>query len=550
MFRARGLQAKRASIRVLAIATAGVTAASGAVVAGAVPGATPASAHAASGDSLEIDSLGVPAVHAGGNSRSHGRQLVARLARTATDGYGMVAVTWARGTAPTGTRVRVRSEVDGAWTPWTKVPVDPDEGPSADEEVSGVRDGTAPLWVGDGSAVAVRVTAPAGTRPKHVRVVTIDPGSDPATSASRRLAAAGRAPVQPTKFPAMPHVITRAQWGADPSLDDPCWKPIYGSSAKMVFVHHTVNSNDYARSDGKAIVRAIQAYHTQSRGWCDIGYNFLIDKYGKVYEGRRGGMRRPVRGAHAGDYNTNTVGVSLIGNFQIARPTKQMKRALIRFIGWRLGTSYVPVRGTVRVNGTQFNRISGHRDAMPTECPGKYVYRWLPTLRERVAHYLSDYRSSIRVRAKDLGRSVTGPVFRGEARQDGGLHTVFGNGSMYAKAGVGAHWLTGPALRAYQLRGGSHGRFGFPATDLQRTALPRVRLAVFEHGRMYRVGKQHTYTLWGRIMIRYRKLGGITGQLGPPTSNMLPTGTGRRAEFVHGSITWNRDTGDVTVESS
>jgi|RhiMethySRZTD1v2_1073278.scaffolds.fasta_scaffold38108_6 uncharacterized protein with LGFP repeats len=550
MFRPEGQKASRAGLRMLAIATAGVTAASGAVVAGAVPGATPASAGAVSADPLEVDSLAVPAVEPVATSRSTGRLIVARLPRTATHAYGMVAVIWAHGTAPDGTKVRVRSQVDGAWTEWQALPIDLDEGPSADEEVSGVRDGTVPLWVGDGSGIAVKVTAPGSIRPKRIRVDTIDPGSDPATSASGRVASAGRGPTSPTTFPAMPKVITRAQWGADPSLDDQCWEPIYGSSAKMVFVHHTVNSNDYSRSDGKAIVRAIHAYHTQSRGWCDIGYNFLIDKYGKVYEGRRGGMRRPVRGAHAGDYNLNTVGVSLIGNFEITRPTPAMKRALIRFIGWRLGTSYVNVKGTVRINGTRFDRISGHRDAMSTACPGKYVYRWLPKLRDRVARYLSDYRSPIRARAKDLGRSVTGPVFRGEDRQDGGLQTVFGNGVMFAKAAVGAHWLTGSVLRGYRERGGTHSRFGFPVTDVETTSLSRVRRVVFEHGRMYRVGKRQPDTLWGRVLIRYRKLGGITGRLGVPTSSMMPTGDGRKANFAKGSITWDRDTGRVTVEFS
>jgi uncharacterized protein with LGFP repeats len=97
-------------------------------------------------------------------------------------------------------------------------------------------------------------------------------------------------------------VISRREWGADPRLGDECFEPVYGSSVRAVVLHHTVNSNDYSRSDAPAIVRSILAYHTQGQGWCDIGYNFLVDRFGRIYQGRRGGVRLPVRGAHAGDY--------------------------------------------------------------------------------------------------------------------------------------------------------------------------------------------------------------------------------------------------------
>ena len=545
----RGKRVTRVAGRIIVIVTAGVTAGTGVVVAGS--GAHSGSAASASQPSVsgtEVESLRVPAAESPSTARQAGRLLVAKLPRTATADYGMVGVTWVHGTAPTGTKVRVRSRVDGAWTPWQSLPVELDEGPSADQD-SNVRDGTAPLWVGDGTGVAVRITAPSGDGPDRIRVETIDPGGDP-TSGSNRIAASGRQTLRAPNFPKMPRIITRAQWGADPSLNSPCDAPRYGRTVKMVFVHHTVNSNDYSRADGKGIVRAIHAYHTQSRGWCDIGYNFLIDKYGRIYEGRRGGMRLPVRGAHAGDYNTNTSGVSLIGNFEEVRPSKAMKNALVRFTGWRLGTSYKPAQGEVTVNGHRFQRISGHRDAMSTACPGRYVYRWLPKLRDRVAHYLSNYRSPIRTRAKRMGADVTGPVFRAESQQNGGLRTDFRQGAMFAKAGLGAHWLTGAALRGYRNRGGTGSRFGFPRTDSEHTRVAGVRRVVFEHGVMYRIGRHAAYTLWGRVLIRYRHLGGISGRLGLPKSNLERTNDGRRARFENGTITWNQRTDTVTVEFS
>jgi hypothetical protein len=535
--------------RLIVTAASGAIASTALVAAGANDSASPPLiANARSADGPSVRSLAVPTSAADESRTRGGGSLVASLDKTPTASYGMIAVTWRHGTAPVGTEVRVRLRVDGAWTPWRSLPVDPDEGPAPGEEAADVRDGTAPLWVGEGTGVAVRVASPDGTGPDDVRVDTIDPGAGPAGSAVSR--SAGAQIDKPVRFPAMPDMYTRREWGADESLGDQCWKPIYGRSAKVIFVHHTVNSNDYSRSDGKAIVRSILAYHTQSRGWCDIGYNYLIDRYGQIYVGRAGGARLPVRGAHAGDYNTNSVGVSLIGNFQKARPTKRMKNALVRFIGWRLGTSYAPAHGKVRLHGKKFNRISGHRDAAATACPGRYVYRWLPRLRDRVGHYLSDYRSPIRKRAGEMGKRTTGQVFRGEAKQSRGRRTTFGHGAMYAKAGLGAHWLTGAALRAYRERNGTYGRFGFPMTDLERTDADGVRRVVFEHGRMYRIGKRRAYTLWGRILIRYRELGGVTGSLGLPTSNMMPIDVGRKATFTNGSITWNRRDDSVTVEHS
>jgi uncharacterized protein with LGFP repeats len=167
-----------------------------------------------------------------------------------------------------------------------------------------------------------------------------------------------------------------------------------------------------------------------------------------------------------------------------------------------------------------------------------------------VARYLSGFRSEIRVRAGKVGRSLTGEVFRGEARQSGGRRTDFGKGAMFSKAGVGAHWMAGPVLRAYRERNGTWGRFGFPRTDPQLTHVAGVRRVIFEHGRLYRIGRQRVYTLWGRILIRYLRLGGISGGLGLPTSNMMPIQVGRKANFRHGSITWDRRDDTIKVEYS
>src|SRR6185295_6964874 len=127
----------------------------------------------------------------------------------------------------------------------------------------------------------------------------------------------------------------------------------------------------------------------------DIGYNFLVDRYGTVYEGRGGGMTRNVIGAHALGFNTGTVGVSLIGNFQDATPPPVMQAALVRLLAWRLDVAHVdPLSSVVYTSGgnakfragkvVTLRAISGHRDTGPSECPGSKAYALLPAIAQRV----------------------------------------------------------------------------------------------------------------------------------------------------------------------
>ena len=90
--------------------------------------------------------------------------------------------------------------------------------------------------------------------------------------------------------------------------------PRYADAVHMVFVHHTDTPNGYAPGDVPAIIRSIYTYHVRSNGWNDIGYNFLVDAYGRVFEGRAGGIDRPVIGAQTQGFNTGSVGIAVIGN--------------------------------------------------------------------------------------------------------------------------------------------------------------------------------------------------------------------------------------------
>ena len=203
------------------------------------------------------------------------------------------------------------------------------------------------------------------------------------TSAPRALASATQ-----------PAIVTRAEWGANEEIVRA--NPIYARSLKLAIVHHTVTPNTYTRAQAAAIVRGIEYFHVRGNGWNDIGYNFLVDRFGTVYEGRGGGIDRRVVGAHAAGFNTGTVGVSLLGTFQRVAPSRPMQSALVRLLAWRLDVAHVDPLSTVvytSAGNPKFRRgrlvtlraVSGHRDTGPTECPGGDAYRLLPSLARRVA---------------------------------------------------------------------------------------------------------------------------------------------------------------------
>ena len=175
-------------------------------------------------------------------------------------------------------------------------------------------------------------------------------------------------------------IITRAQWGADESwVDGP---PGPADALKAFFVHHTASGNGYSKSDVPAIIRGIYRYHTATQGWSDIGYNFLIDRFGRMFEGRAGSILEPMIGAHARGANEGSAGVSLIGDFTRAQVPDAMRSSLIRLIAWKADIHHVPLGGTTTLpGGDTYKRISGHRDANSTACPGSNAYALLPGVR-------------------------------------------------------------------------------------------------------------------------------------------------------------------------
>jgi flagellar hook assembly protein FlgD len=191
-----------------------------------------------------------------------------------------------------------------------------------------------------------------------------------------------------------PAIVSRADWGANEEIVRA--KPIVAPALKLAIVHHTAGSNAYTPAQSAAIVRGIQLYHVKANGWNDIGYNFLIDRFGTVYEGRGGGIDQNVVGAHSQGFNTGTVGVSMLGNFSAVTPTPAQQDALVKLLAWRLDVAHVdPLSKVVYTSGGNtkwragkvltLRAISGHRDTGPTECPGSRAYALLPAITTRVA---------------------------------------------------------------------------------------------------------------------------------------------------------------------
>lgn len=170
-------------------------------------------------------------------------------------------------------------------------------------------------------------------------------------------------------------IVLRSSWGND--LPWSCYGyPEYSQTVTQAIVHHTVNSNDYTPEDAPNMIRAIWGYHVYTLGYCDIAYNFLIDKYGKVYEGRLGGIENAVVGAHSLNNNYSTTGIALLGTYTTVEPPPGTVASLKNLIAWKF-----------QVHHLDFNQdamIIGHRDVYATECPGQAVYNLLPSIRADV----------------------------------------------------------------------------------------------------------------------------------------------------------------------
>ena len=269
--------------------------------------------------------------------------------------------------------ILVRASADGAaWTEWRKIAIDEDmTDRSAGEYFSGI------VHFG----AAKRFFQYSSTQGLRAEVTYFDPP---------RPRQPWRKHSESFKLGSI-DVVSRSEWGC-PDGQGSRWTPSH-TPVTHTIVHHTAGSNQ--APDWAAAVRNVWEFHTIGRGWGDIGYNYLIDPNGVVYEGRAGGDN--ALGAHFSCRNTNTVGVALLGTFSTVTPTPaavNSLKALLRELLTRFALD--PAAITVHAPSTlMMSTISGHRDGNPgvaigrtctiTECPGEVLYAMLPTFRAELA---------------------------------------------------------------------------------------------------------------------------------------------------------------------
>ncbi len=266
-------------------------------------------------------------------------------------------------------RFRTRGD-DGHWSAW-RIGDPSDGGPTGRWHFS------EPYWTGPSNQLEWRASGGVTRlRAYYVqsRAVAVPP---------RRIQSAGSPPI-----------IMRPAWSANEEIRRAA--PRYAPSVRFSVVHHTAGTNNYTAAQSAAIVKGIELYHVQGNGWNDIGYNFLVDKFGQVFEGRYGGITKNVVGAHAGGFNTGSVGVAVLGNYGKKPISDAALGSLVRLLAWRLDLAHVDPLSSVTWSsggneqypaGTPLTlrAISGHRDTGSTDCPGNAFYAELPAIARSVA---------------------------------------------------------------------------------------------------------------------------------------------------------------------
>jgi len=329
--------------------------------------------------------------------------------------FSVMGVTWDPTAADVVIRYRVRQA--GVWSDWDAVGASDIAPDAAGKDAAGHRGATDAIVALAADGLQVWAEADKGTV-SGLKVVLVDPGHSPrdselvaapvastsagvaTTGGARGTALATTVTGLLTAPAAAPPIIRRSQWGADESLRT-CEPDLAGATLAAA-VHHTASTNNYTAADVPGLLRGFLAYHTRpeaagGRGWCDIGYNFLVDKFGRIFEGRAGSIERAVIGVHTGGFNSRTLGVAAIGEYGAVAPTPELLEGLSQVIAWKFATHRILANSVVTMisgggaskypEGTAvtFNTIYGHRDAQLTSCPGQNLYNSLQAIRDRVA---------------------------------------------------------------------------------------------------------------------------------------------------------------------
>ena len=360
---------------------------------------------------------------------STGKRITTLLPAQTVSPFTLAGLTWV-GPVSIGTEFKVRVRESGVWSAWFKLEYGEYQGVGKDgTESVDTRVGSDPLLTGLADGVEVIMENTSGVVPSQmkvtlvnsqvtkqdrnlgqqsIRMATTDTGMQ-----SQAVAALVGAAVSPQgALVARPRIVTRAEWGADETWRDPV--PRVGTTLLAGIVHHTASTNNYTADQAPAQMRNLYAYFTKSLNYADMGYNFLVDKYGTIYEGRSGcavgavdcdSASVPVQGAHTAGLNLNTFGVSAIGNYDVLAPENPgaMVESIASLMAWKLAPYGLDPNATASILSTDTSGsskfsagqtaitqvISAHRDVGKTVCPGRYLYPYMAEIRARATTLLA-----------------------------------------------------------------------------------------------------------------------------------------------------------------
>ena len=532
------------------------------------------------------------------------------------DRFFVAGFTWTGGAdLPDGVRIYLRVRENGSWSPWYLSEAadsgrDDRATPGTGEFVTGGADAIQASVVGSSLPAGLRL-ALVPSRPQGEEVLgaddlktteaaptpviedasatdnqgtQVDPAAmtlsvSPAPVAQPAAASVAAPAAVPVVAPAATTanglpvaVTTRAEWGANASYMS--WDPEYARAGHVV-VHHTAGTNSYSAGQSASIVRGIYYYHAVVLDWGDIGYNFLVDKFGTVFEGRSGSVAAPAGrmsiGAHARGVNTGTMGISMMGDYSTVSPSDAQLSSVGKMAGWflkRAGISDVTGWAGLHVWTTEryqagstisMPRILGHRDVGYTTCPGNVGYSKLGAIRAIAKAQGSspqggsssasstvpqDHPGAVALRSALGANGWIGAATSGvQASTKGGVFQRFEHGVGYWSPATGAQFVGEPVLSAWGAYGYQTGSMGYPRSG-GVAGVGGSRHQIFEGGIAYwRPGGRVSF-IHGSILNAWAAAGWERSWLGLPTSNeTASTKGGVFQRFEHGVGYWSPATG-------
>ncbi len=455
---------------------------------------------------------------------------------------------------PEGSRVDadVRFSPDGnSWGDWVKINIDDPDLPDHIDRTSSAGETIGQLAFADHARyfqyrLSLKANAN-GEAPAVTKLTAsfIDAkGYNQSTLSLSNITRNVSAVLSPAQADAQPAIISRAQWGADDAYTLANWPPEY-VPIKKIIVHHTVTSN--SDPDPAATVRSIFYYHAVSLGWGDIGYNFLIDPQGRIYEGRYGG--NSVVGGHALTWNYGSVGIAALGNYAEGDITPAMYSAFVELMAWKSNVNHVNPIGNDYLNGANLPNYLGHRDVGQTACPGDYLYARIAQF--RIDAYNRYSPVPIEAPFADKWTDLAGQPGAALAEQyviPGGKAQDFQVGRLIWKESTGqTYWVVGSILAKYNALGKWDGFMGFPTSDEYSTGGGRA--SDFDGGKIYWSAATDAHVVYGGILGKYVAEGGPSRLGFPWTDEYDAPGVtgGRESDFQWGRIYWEIGHGEHMI---